>query len=66
MVAPPAISVTISVLAGRGWPSELFPLNTELGLPFWNHVAFFAFNWVVQALGPRFGRGVVRSASVGP
>lgn len=66
MVAPPAISVTISVLSGQGWPSELFPLNTELGLPFWNHVAFFLLNWVVQALGPRLVRiGATRSAAVG-
>ena len=61
MVAPPAISVTISVLAGHGWPSELFPLNTALGLPLWNHIAFFLLNWVVQALGPRF-IGVSREA----
>ncbi|MBI1734005.1 MAG: hypothetical protein HYR51_02420 [Candidatus Rokubacteria bacterium] len=65
-VAPPAISVTISVLAGQGWPSELFPLNTELGLPFWNHVAFFLLNWAIQGLGPRFVWGVARSTSVRP
>lgn len=52
-IAPPAISVTIAVLAGQGWPAELFPLNTELGLPFWNHVVFFVLNWAVQAVGPR-------------
>jgi hypothetical protein len=59
IVAPPAISVTISVLSGQGWPSELFPVNTELGLPFWNHVGFFLLSWLVQGLGPR----VVRPAS---
>lgn len=67
MVAPPAISVTISALSGQGWPSELFPLNTELGLPFWNHIAFFLLNWVIQGLGPRLLRvGAARSAAVGP
>ncbi len=53
LVAPPAISVTISVLGRQGWPSELFPLNTELGLPLWNHLAFFLLNWVVQGWGTR-------------
>ncbi|MBI2455723.1 MAG: hypothetical protein HYV46_06265 [candidate division NC10 bacterium] len=53
VIAPPAISVTISVLTGRGWPVELFPLNFELGLPLWNHLLFFLLNWVVQALGLR-------------
>lgn len=52
-IAPPEISVTIAALAGQGWPTELFPLNTELGLPFWNHVIFFVLNWAVQAVGPR-------------
>ena len=56
MGAPPAISVTISVLSGQAWPSVNFPLNTELGIPFWNHVAFFLLNWVIQAAGPRLVR----------
>ena len=50
ITAPPAISVTISLLSGQGWPRELFPLNTELGLPFLNHITFFVLNWVIQAL----------------
>lgn len=53
LIAPPAISVTIAVLAGQGWPTERFPLNTELGLPFWNHVIFFVLSWAIQAIGPR-------------
>jgi len=52
-IAPPAISVTIAVLAGQGWPAELFPLNTDFALPFWNHVIFFVLNWLAQAVGPR-------------
>ena len=53
LIAPPAISVTISLLTGQGWPQELFPLNTELGMPFWNHVSFFLLGWIVQVIGPR-------------
>lgn len=48
LIAPPAISVTISMLGRQGWPSELFPVNTELGLPLWNHIGFFVVNWIVQ------------------
>lgn len=53
LIAPPAISVTISLLSGQGWPAELYPLNTELGLPFWNHILFFLLNWAIQAVGQR-------------
>lgn len=53
VVAPPAISVAISLLGSQGWPDELYPLNTELGLPFWNHLLFFLVNWAIQAAGPR-------------
>lgn len=53
VAAPPAISVTIGLAGGQGWPSEMFPPNTEIGLPFWNHVGFFVLNWLVQAIGPR-------------
>ncbi len=53
IIAPPAISVTISFLARQGWPGELFPPNTEFGLPFWNHILFFLVSWLVQALAPR-------------
>lgn len=56
-IAPPAISVTIGLLSGHGWPSELFPLNFELGPPLWNHVIFFLLNWIIQVLGPRVFSG---------
>ncbi|MFQ5520242.1 MAG: hypothetical protein ACE5FK_02490 [Candidatus Methylomirabilia bacterium] len=56
VIAPPAISVTISLLGGQGWPAQLYPLNTQLGLPFWNHILFFMLNWAIQALGPRLLR----------
>lgn len=58
--------MTIGVASGQGWPSELFPLNTELGLPFWNHVSFFLLNWLVQGLGPRLLRvGAMGNAASG-
>ncbi len=56
VIAPPAISVTISLLSGQGWPAELFPLNTELSLPLWNHLFFFLLNWAIQTVGPRLFR----------
>lgn len=52
LIAPPAISVTISVLGGQGWASELFPINTETGLPFWNHLLFFGICWLIQMAVP--------------
>lgn len=52
LIAPPAISVTISLLSGRGWPGELSPLNTEVALPLWNHLGFFTINWAIQVVGP--------------
>lgn len=66
VVAPPAISVTVGIASGHGWPSELFPLNTEVGLPFWNHVTFFLLNWIVQALGPRLLRVGAAQSAVAP
>ena len=57
VIAPPAISVTIRVLSGQGWPGELFPLNFELDLPLANHLLFFLLNWIVQALAPRWLTG---------
>ena len=58
LIAPPAISITISLLGRQGWPPELLPLNTELGLPLWIHLAFFTLNWLIQTApirnqGPR-------------
>lgn len=61
VIAPPAISVTISILSGRGWPAELFPPNFELGVPLWNHLIFFLLNWIVQALGLRVCSGPAAS-----
>ena len=54
VVAPPAISVTIALLGGQGFPTTLFPFNTEPGLPLWNHLLFFIVSWAIQVLGPRW------------
>ncbi len=53
LIAPPAISITVSLLGRQGWPAEFFPLNTELGLPLWNHLAFFTLNWLIQTAAIR-------------
>ncbi len=50
VIAPPAISVAIGILSGRGWPEELFPPNFGVGLPLWNHLVFFLLSWAVQLL----------------
>ncbi len=53
LLTVPAITVTISVFSGKGFPAELPGLNTTLGLPFWNHLLFFAVVWTVYLLIPR-------------
>jgi hypothetical protein len=52
-VAPPAISVTIAVLGAWGWPTELYPLNTQISLPLWNHLLFFLLTSLIQMIGTR-------------
>lgn len=52
LITRPAIGVTISVLAGKGLPERIGPLNTTLGLPFWNHVLFFIVCWIFLGLIP--------------
>ena len=41
-VANPAISITVSMLGGAGWPETLYPVNTAFGVPLLNHLLFFA------------------------
>ena len=41
LLTGPAIAVTISVLSGHWFPAELPGLNTEVGLPLYNHLLFF-------------------------
>lgn len=52
LLTAPAIAATISVLAGQGWPATLPGLNTSFGVPFWNHVGFFAIVWVLTDVLP--------------
>ena len=53
----PAIAVTISVLAGKGWPAALPGLNTSLGFAFGNHLGFFAICWFLTLVLPDALRG---------
>ena len=52
LLTTPAIAVTIGVLSGKGFPSELPGLNTEIGLPLYNHLLFFGVVWVFTNLIP--------------
>lgn len=57
LATAPAITVTISVLAGQGWPAALPGLNTSLGFAFWNHVGFFTICWALTLVWPDILRG---------
>ena len=52
LLTAPAIAVTISVLSGHGFPAELPGLNTEVGLPLYNHLLFFGVVWFFTTLVP--------------
>ncbi len=52
LLTVPAITVTVSVLSGQGFPAELPGFNTSFGLPFWNHMLFFGVVWLVYLLVP--------------
>lgn len=56
LLTAPAITATVSVLSGKGFPAELPGLNTTLGLPFWNHELFFAVVWLVYLVIPWLAR----------
>ena len=57
LATAPAIAVTISVLAGKGWPAALPGLNTSLGFAFGNHLGFFAICWLLTLVLPDVLRG---------
>ena len=52
LLTEPAIAVTISVLSGHGFPAELPGLNTDAGLPLYNHLLFFGVVWFFTVLVP--------------
>jgi len=52
LITAPAISITISLLAGEGLPAELPGLNTTWGFVLWNHVAFFVICWGLVLVVP--------------
>jgi len=56
LLTVPAITATISVLSGKGFPQSLPGLNTTFGLPFWNHMIFFGVVWLVYLLIPYLRR----------
>ena len=56
LLTVPAITATISVLSGKGFPAGLPPLNTAYGLPFWNHELFFGVVWFIYLFIPYLSR----------
>ncbi len=52
----PAITATISLLSGKGFPAELPALNRTFGLPFWNHMLFFGAVWLLYLFIPYLSR----------
>lgn len=46
-IANPAISITISTLAGQGLPETIAPIYFKLGVPLWNHLIFFTYTAVL-------------------
>ncbi len=56
LLTAPAITATISVLSGKGFPAGLPPLNTAYGLPFWNHELFFGVVWFIYLFIPYLSR----------
>lgn len=54
LLTVPAITITVSVLGLQGFPAELPGFNTSFGLPFWNHMLFFAVVWLVYLPIPYF------------
>lgn len=56
LVTAPAIATTISLLSGQGFPADVPGLNTDIGLPLYNHVLFFVVVWGVTVLLPSLRR----------
>lgn len=56
LLTAPAIAVTIGVLSAQGFPATLPALNTEVGLPLYNHLLFFGVVWVFTTLVPTLRR----------
>ena len=56
LLTAPAITVTVSVLSGKGFPAELPGLNTAVDLPLYNHLLFFGVVWGITTLLPALTR----------
>lgn len=53
LITAPAITATISLLAGAGFPETLPGLYTKVGLPLANHIGFFLICFAVLARAAR-------------
>lgn len=56
LITIPAITVTISLLSGKGFPAIIPELNRTFGPPFWAHMLFFGVVWLIYLLVPYLGR----------
>ena len=68
LIAAPAFQITIALLAGKGFPAKLWPLNPAKGHTFWNHLLFFVLVWALDTGLALYmenrGRGNGRAVSV--
>ena len=56
IITTPAIEVTVSLLSGSGFPTEIPGLNFKIYLALWNHIAFFVVSFLlVGVLADCFG-----------
>jgi hypothetical protein len=63
VISNPAISATISLASGQGWPATLAAPYLKLGLPLWNHLGFFAITWLIVVLIPTLGSRAERATA---
>lgn len=52
LLTAPAITLTIGLLAGQGFPESLPALNTGWGFTFWNHLGFFLIAFALIVVLP--------------
>ena len=52
LITGPAITTTISLLAGQGFPNALPALNATFGAAFWNHILFFGIALLFTVVVP--------------
>ena len=57
-IADPAISFTIALLAGRGWPDEIYPLHLKIDVPLFNHLLYFVLALLLVGCLPEWLKSV--------